>query len=49
MRVEVWYGDPVKRHYRDLWIVRLDEHGLCTSFEEWPFWPEQGPSAPVRG
>ena len=25
VRVEVWYGDPVKRHYRDLWIVRLNE------------------------
>ena len=42
VRVEVWYGDPVKLHYRDLWIVQLDEHGLCTAFEEWPFWPEQG-------
>jgi hypothetical protein len=39
VRVEVWYGDPVKRHYRDLWIVGLDEHGLCTAFEEWPFSP----------
>jgi len=43
VRVEVWYGDPVTRHYRDLWIVHLDEHGLCTAFEEWPFWPEKGP------
>ena len=42
VRVEVWYGDPVTRHYRDLWIVRLDEHGLCTAFEEWPFSPDQG-------
>ena len=42
VRVEVWYGDPVKLHYRDLWIVRLDEHGLCTAFEEWPFSPDQG-------
>jgi hypothetical protein len=49
VRVEVWYGDPVTRHYRDLWIVRLDEHGLCTSFEEWPFWPERGTDAPPRG
>ena len=46
VRVEVWYGDPVKRQYRDLWIVRLDEHGRCTSFEEWPFWPGQGTYAP---
>jgi hypothetical protein len=42
VRVEVWYGDPVKLHYRDLWIVRLDEHGLCTAFEEWPFSPPDG-------
>jgi hypothetical protein len=42
VRVEVTYGDPVDRHYRDLWIVRLDDAGLCTSFEEWPFWPGKG-------
>jgi hypothetical protein len=42
VRVEVWYGDPVKEHFRDLWIVRLDEHGLCTAFEEWPFRPPDG-------
>jgi hypothetical protein len=40
-RVEVWYGDPVTRHYRDLWIIRLDSEGRCAAFEEWPFWPEQ--------
>jgi hypothetical protein len=45
-RVEVWYGDPVTRHYRDLWIVQLDAEGRCTSFEVWPFWPERGPYAP---
>jgi hypothetical protein len=42
VRVEVRYGDPVRLHYRDLWIVRLDEHGLCTAFEEWPFSPPDG-------
>ena len=41
-RVEVFYDGPPPRHYRDLWIVRLDESGRCTHFEEWPFWPEQG-------
>ena len=40
-RVEVRYGDPSPRIYRDLWIVTLDEDGLCSSFEEWPFFPEQ--------
>ena len=39
-RVEVRYGDPVTRTYRDLWIVRLDESGRCVEFEEWPFWPK---------
>ena len=46
VRVEVTYGDPVDRHYRDLWIVRLDDEGRCTSFEEWPFWPGKGAHAP---
>jgi hypothetical protein len=41
-RVEVHYGDPVTRVYRDLWIVRLDESGRCVEFEEWPFWPKGG-------
>jgi hypothetical protein len=37
-RVEVRYG-ATGSEYRDLWIVRLDEEGRCTHFEEWPFWP----------
>lgn len=40
IRVAVDYGNPVVRSYRDLWIVVLREDGRCTSFEEWPFWPE---------
>ena len=28
-RVEVWYDGPPPRHYRDLWIVRLDEPGAA--------------------
>lgn len=39
-RVEVAYGDPVVQEYRELWVVTLDEDGLCSSFEEWPYWPE---------
>ena len=33
--------------YRDLWIVRLNDTGLCFRFEEWPFWPpgQQGAAA----
>jgi hypothetical protein len=38
-RVEVRYGAPRDLLYRDLWIVCTDEAGLCTRFEEWPFWP----------
>ena len=44
-RVEVWYGDPVEQEYRDLWVMRFAADGLCESFEEWPFWPEQSTMA----
>ena len=40
-RVEVTYGDPPDRIYRDLWLVELDDRGRCVSFEEWPFHPGQ--------
>ena len=42
VRVEVGYGDPVEREYRDLWIVQLDADARCVAFEEWPFWPREG-------
>ena len=45
-RVEVWYDGPPALHYRDLWIVRLDDAGRCTHYEEWPFWPELSTHAP---
>jgi ketosteroid isomerase-like protein len=38
-RVDVAYGDPKPRRYRDLWVIRLDPDGRCRTFEEWPFWP----------
>ena len=41
VRLEVAYGAPHNRIYRDIWIVRLDETGRCFHFEEWPFWPDQ--------
>ena len=51
-RIEVRYGDDGS-HYRDIWIVRLDDSGRCVHFEEWPFWPpgtkggwHEGPSQP---
>ena len=40
VRVEVRYGEPPRQLYRDLWVVRLDDDGRCTAFEEWPFWPQ---------
>jgi ketosteroid isomerase-like protein len=45
VRAEVHYGDPLHQEYRDLWVIRLAEDGLCTWFEEWPYWPER-PYAP---
>ena len=45
VRVEVHYGPPKDEHYRDLWIVRLDDEGRCFHFEEWPHWPGHGTSA----
>ena len=41
LRAGVWYGDPVREEYRDLWVVRFAPDGRCAEFEEWPFWPEQ--------
>ena len=41
VRVEVVYGDPEVRRYRNLWIFTLDEAGICAAFEEWPFFPGQ--------
>ena len=45
-RLEVTYGDPPERRYRDLWIATLGPDGRCTAFEEWPFFPGQGRVAP---
>lgn len=48
-RVTVHYEDPRQQEYRDLWIIRLDEHGRCFHFEEWPFWPAGTPGVMSRG
>jgi uncharacterized protein (TIGR02246 family) len=57
-RVTVQYGKATdmegrvhrqQKEYRDLWIVRLDEAGLCSHFEEWPFWPPEQQGAPAAG
>ncbi|HEY6772171.1 MAG TPA: nuclear transport factor 2 family protein [Solirubrobacterales bacterium] len=58
VRIEVLYGAPEEKRerlhrqrseYRDLWIVRLNEEGLCFHFEEWPFWPPDQKVAPAAG
>ncbi|WP_036962146.1 nuclear transport factor 2 family protein [Promicromonospora kroppenstedtii] len=38
VRVNVEYLEPGDR-WRDLWILELDDHGLCSAFEEWPIAP----------
>lgn len=45
VRAEVRYGDPVRQEYRDLWVLRFDDDGHCTCFEEWPYWPGRPYSA----
>jgi hypothetical protein len=48
-RVEVRYGAPKGKEYRDLWIVRLNEAGLRFQLEEWPFWSPDQQGAPAAG
>jgi hypothetical protein len=48
-RVEVSYGQPAARVYRDLWIVNLGADGRCSAFEEWPYFPGQPLSAARAG
>ena len=47
VRVEVRYGDPIVREYRDIWIIEFAEDGRCQLFEEWPFWPVQPTTDPA--
>lgn len=47
-RIDVRYLEPAQ-DYIDLWIVELDVEGLCTRFEEWPFWPERGRTGANHG
>jgi hypothetical protein len=41
VRVEVDYGPPDERQWRNLWVVRFALGGRCAVFEEWPFTPGQ--------
>jgi hypothetical protein len=45
-RLEIVYGDPPQRNYRDLWVITLSSGGRCRHFEEWPFHPGQARTAP---
>jgi SnoaL-like domain len=44
--LEIVYGDPPQRIYRDLWIITLSIDGRCRHFEEWPFHAGQARTAP---
>jgi len=41
VRVFVKYGAQGDRPWRDLWLLRFAADGRCSSFEEWPFAPDQ--------
>lgn len=41
VRVSVAYEAPASGQWRDLWVLRFAGDGRCTSFEEWPFAPDQ--------
>jgi ketosteroid isomerase-like protein len=45
VRALVRYGLPVRQEYTDLWVLRFDDRGRCSWFEEWPYWPGRGWSA----
>jgi ketosteroid isomerase-like protein len=41
VRVSVEYGSPESKPWRDLWVLVFAEDARCSSFEEWPFAPNQ--------
>ncbi|MBF6471348.1 nuclear transport factor 2 family protein [Nocardia abscessus] len=41
VRVHVEYARDTPSRWRDLWVLRFDDAGRCTWFEEWPFAPGQ--------
>ena len=41
VRVQVDYESARPSRWRDLWVLRLEEDGRCSGFEEWPFAPDQ--------
>lgn len=45
-RLEVSYGGPPRRRYRDLWVLHFRDQHHVELFEEWPFHPGQARVAP---
>jgi hypothetical protein len=45
VRVEVWYSEPVRQEYRDLWVLDFADDGRVDEFEEWAYWPGSAYSA----
>ena len=41
VRVFVEYGAAGSEPWRDLWVLEFAEDGRCSTFEEWPFAPDQ--------
>jgi ketosteroid isomerase-like protein len=41
VRVSVEYDAAGAGRWRDLWVLRFAPDGRCSSFEEWPFAPDQ--------
>ena len=41
VRVSVEYAAPEQQRWRDLWVLEFAADGRCSSFEEWPFAPDQ--------
>ena len=36
VKVTVDHTKPDEEHWMDMWIIQLDDDGLCFYFEEWP-------------
>jgi hypothetical protein len=41
VRVAVEYGAGRSGPWKDLWVLAFADDGRCSSFEEWPFAPDQ--------
>jgi hypothetical protein len=36
IKLDVEYMEPRHQAWKDIWIIQLDNEGLCFAFEEWP-------------